>query len=145
MSMGFSGQEYWSGLPYPIPKDLPNPGIEPMSYISCIGSWVLYHYYCLGSMWVQLPNLSCTVTEGSRSHWQLFQTIPVLDLWHLCLCWPLNYSSQWWQKFLMGKNVPQKKTNQDHIQGWLNRPSPFPSCLLMLEIFFDLNEILFIP
>ena len=30
-SMGFSRQEYWSGLPFPPPGDLPNPGIEPMS------------------------------------------------------------------------------------------------------------------
>ena len=29
MSMGFSRQEYWSGLPFPSPGDLPNPGIEP--------------------------------------------------------------------------------------------------------------------
>ena len=28
LSMGFSRQEYWSGLPYPPPGDLPNPGIE---------------------------------------------------------------------------------------------------------------------
>ena len=30
-SMGFSRQEYWSGLPFPPPGDLPNPGIEPRS------------------------------------------------------------------------------------------------------------------
>ena len=29
LSMGFSRQEYWSGLPCPPPRDLPNPGIEP--------------------------------------------------------------------------------------------------------------------
>ena len=28
LSMGFSGQEYWSGLPFPPPGDLPHPGIE---------------------------------------------------------------------------------------------------------------------
>ena len=28
LSMGFSRQEYWSGLPFPSPGDLPNPGIE---------------------------------------------------------------------------------------------------------------------
>ena len=28
-SMGFSRQEYWSGLPFPSPGDLPDPGIEP--------------------------------------------------------------------------------------------------------------------
>jgi len=30
-SMGFSRQEHWSGLPFPSPGDLPNPGIEPRS------------------------------------------------------------------------------------------------------------------
>ena len=30
-SMGFSRQEYGSGLPFPSPADLPNPGIEPRS------------------------------------------------------------------------------------------------------------------
>ena len=29
LSMEFSRQEYWSGLPFPSPGDLPNPGIEP--------------------------------------------------------------------------------------------------------------------
>ena len=31
LSMGFSRQEYWSGLPFSSPGDLPNPGIEPGS------------------------------------------------------------------------------------------------------------------
>ena len=30
-SLGFSRQEYWSGVPFPSPGDLPNPGIEPGS------------------------------------------------------------------------------------------------------------------
>ena len=30
-SMGFSRQEYWSGLPFPSPGDLPDPGVEPRS------------------------------------------------------------------------------------------------------------------
>ena len=29
--MGFSRQEYWSGLPFPYPGDLPDPGIKPRS------------------------------------------------------------------------------------------------------------------
>ena len=29
--LGFPQKEYWSGLPFPSPRDLPNPGIEPMS------------------------------------------------------------------------------------------------------------------
>ena len=31
LSMGFSRQEYWNGLPFPSPGDLPDPGIEPGS------------------------------------------------------------------------------------------------------------------
>ena len=31
LSVGFSRQEYWSGLPFPTPGDLPDPGIEPRS------------------------------------------------------------------------------------------------------------------
>ena len=31
LSMGFSRQDYWSGLPFPSPGDLPDPGIEPRS------------------------------------------------------------------------------------------------------------------
>ena len=34
LSMGFSRQEYWSGLPCPHPRDLPDPGIEPVSLTS---------------------------------------------------------------------------------------------------------------
>ena len=34
LSMGFSGQESWSGLPHPPPEDLPDPGIEPSSLSS---------------------------------------------------------------------------------------------------------------
>ena len=31
LSMGFLRQEYWSGLPFPSPGDLPDPGNEPTS------------------------------------------------------------------------------------------------------------------
>ena len=34
LSMGFSRQEYWNGLPRPPPGDLPDPGIEPTSPVA---------------------------------------------------------------------------------------------------------------
>ena len=34
LSMEFSRQEYWSGLPFPSPGDLPDPGIKPGSFKS---------------------------------------------------------------------------------------------------------------
>ena len=34
LSMRFPGQKYWSGLPFPPPGDLPDPGIEPVTLAS---------------------------------------------------------------------------------------------------------------
>ena len=45
--MGFSRCEYWSGLPFPSPGDLPDPGIEPRSPALAGGSLPLNH---LGSV-----------------------------------------------------------------------------------------------
>ena len=42
--MGFPRQEYWSGLLFPSPGDLPDPGIEPVC-VSSIGRVVLYHFH----------------------------------------------------------------------------------------------------
>ena len=43
LSMGFSRQEYWSGLPCPLPRDLSNPGMEPVLLLSpCIDRRILY-------------------------------------------------------------------------------------------------------
>ena len=54
LSMEFPRQEYWSGLPFPTPGDLSNPGIEPMSPVPCaladrlplrhLGSLYIYTY-----------------------------------------------------------------------------------------------------
>ena len=43
-SMGFSRQEYWSGLLCLPPGDLLNPRTEPVSHVSCISRWILYHW-----------------------------------------------------------------------------------------------------
>ena len=47
LSMGFSRKEYWSGLPFPPPGDLPDPGIEPTSPAS--RRQILYHCTTLPS------------------------------------------------------------------------------------------------
>ena len=44
LSMGFSRQEYWSGLIFPTPRDLPDWGITPISLMSpALASGFLYH------------------------------------------------------------------------------------------------------
>ena len=49
LSMEFSRQEHWSGLPFPIPWDLLNPGIEPVSLVSPVtGGFFITNaiYFC---------------------------------------------------------------------------------------------------
>ena len=59
-SMGFSRQEYWSGLPFPSPGDLPDPGIEPRSPALPAGALPsepfvkLYVNICLFNCWIWL-------------------------------------------------------------------------------------------
>ena len=65
LSMGFSRQEYWSGLPFPSPGDLPHPGIEPES----LGSPALAdRFFTTSSTWEAccfkqlcfIPSYHCT-------------------------------------------------------------------------------------
>ena len=50
LSMGFSRQEHWCGLPFPSPEDLPNPGIKPMSPALQAASLSLSHLGTPGGM-----------------------------------------------------------------------------------------------
>ena len=44
LSMGFPRQVSWSALPFLPPGDLSHPGIEWVSYVSCIGGQIIYHW-----------------------------------------------------------------------------------------------------
>ena len=68
LSMGFSRQEYWSGLPFPSPGDLPEPGIKPTSPVS--PALAVRFFTTDVYSWVKLPqnlfsnkalNISCSV------------------------------------------------------------------------------------
>ena len=60
LSMGFSRQEYWSGLPFPSPGDLPNPGIEPRSPILQADS-LPTELHCTCHFPIQLIRETCRV------------------------------------------------------------------------------------
>ena len=51
LSVGFSRQEYWSGVPYPPSGDLPNPGIELMSLAS---SALAGRFFTISATWEAL-------------------------------------------------------------------------------------------
>ena len=69
LSMGFSRQDYWRGLPFPPPGNIPDPGFEPISFISCIGR--------------RVP--TSTTWEALQSPWDLF--IEYCPVPHCAMCW----------------------------------------------------------
>ena len=74
-SMGFSRQEYWSGLPFPSSGELPNPGIKP-------GSPTLWADALPSEPQGQpqsLPNVSPFMTNRGRCKQRMLPTIPVLQ------------------------------------------------------------------
>ena len=71
LSIGFSRQEYWSGLPWPPPRDLPNPWLElHLPLLRC--RWILYHWVTEGSMVDYLHALY--ISHLNLGVWQFFNT-----------------------------------------------------------------------
>ena len=63
LSMGFSRQEYWSGLPFPSPGDLPNPGIEPGSPALQADAFTLSHQGSLSGIYTPAHTRARTRTR----------------------------------------------------------------------------------
>ena len=59
MSMGFPKQEYWSGLPFPSPGDLTDPGIEPTTP-ALAGEFFLLSHQGNALIWYLLSDLITT-------------------------------------------------------------------------------------
>ena len=76
--LGFSRQEYWSGLPCPPPGDHPDPGIKPVSLVSPASAG---RFFTTGTTW-EAPNPYPLAPNHSR--WAA--DMSVLS-WQLCLRW----------------------------------------------------------
>ena len=68
LSMGFLKQEYWSWLPFPPLGDLLDPDIKPVSCVSCIGRWILYHWATWEARRQGSVQFSCSVMTNSLRH-----------------------------------------------------------------------------
>ena len=65
LSMGFSRQENWSGLPCPPPGDLPDPGTKPQSPALQVDSLPLSHWGSLNMcICINIKSLCCTVSRN---------------------------------------------------------------------------------
>ena len=99
LSMEFSRQEYWSGLPFPPPGDLLNPGIKPEFFTSpaLAGRFFTIQFSSVQSLscvqlfvtpWTTARQASLSITN-SRSLLRLMSIELVMPSNHLILCHPL--------------------------------------------------------
>ena len=116
LSMGFSRQEYWSGLPFPPPEERPNPGIEPWSPASQAdylpfelhGSLLLSLYPNKRSIHFKIPLMRKKqrhyfTNKGPSSQSYRFSSSHV---W----MWELDYKESWAPKNLWFWTVVLEKT-----------------------------------
>ena len=118
LSMGFSRQEYWSGLPFPSPGDLPNPVIKLASLLHC--GRILYclgrqgssiHYYI--SPWnVKDKDVACSLTRGLLSLVKSSAFLSFRSCYQepLCSFWIMSVCILWILWFLIQQNNQNFKT-----------------------------------
>ena len=75
--MGFPRQEYWSGVQFPSPGDLPNPGIKPMSPVLARGFFTLSYHHTIEQFhcWVIYPTRTKTLICKDFSSVQLLSCV----------------------------------------------------------------------
>ena len=84
LSMEFSRQEYWSGLPFPTPRDLPDP--RKCLLHLCIGRWILYHHTTYTGVYKYIYVCMCEYIEDICIY--LYGLLWCFSWYRLCLrCW----------------------------------------------------------
>ena len=129
LSMGFSREEYWSGLPFPSPGDLPDPGIQPTSFTSpalagrffiTSATWKMPRHHTQTrkhqEAWKRL--LLFSLCFSSRIPLSPFASVPVhthaeTNPWKDCL----NYSAYaglipWWWGQSSLKYIPSRRSKK---------------------------------
>ena len=78
--MGFSRQEYWSGLPFPSPGDLPDPGIE----LTLLASPALEGiFFTTSTSWEALKSIQLHLLWATLKFWLVnFMTLKMIE-WEL--------------------------------------------------------------
>ena len=135
LSMGFSRQDYWSGLPCPPPGDLPNPGIKPTSFMppalaggffTTSATWeaplVWYPFLDLiDSSFLFLPwTLSGSITSPCLTVSSLSSYCKEVQFSHVWLCDPMECSTP---GFPVHYQLPEFTQTHVHWVGNVIQPS----------------------
>ena len=83
LSMAFSRQEYWDGLPYPPPGGFPNPGIKPASLTSLESASGFFTASATRQLWLPHIQLDCSI-------FLRLLPLPVTTMMNVQFCGPLK-------------------------------------------------------
>ena len=116
--MGFSRQEYWSGLPFPFPGDLLNPGIEPRSHT--LQADFFYHLSHQGSPYSAAAGLKCPESDNSPKSQASGTTIFVYIALHVQSTCPsstlLSRTKALWAGLTTMAGVTQPSRQMRHLR-----------------------------
>ena len=131
--MGFSWQEYWSGLLWHPPGDLPDSGIETVSLVSSIGGQALYHqHYLESSGLVQFSPVAqscptlCDPLDCSMPGFPVHHQLPG--------AYSNSYPLSWWCYQTISSSVsPSPSFNLSQHQGLFKRATSLHQVAKVLE------------
>ena len=113
LSMGFSRQKYWSGLPFPTPGYLPDPGTEPVSLTSPASAGGFFT-----SAPPRKPPLPHPPKKPSPFSWKIIQfsyvmvfsyrSLPSINFFRIFLMWKFLHlpTLGWWSFFFFPQTLP---------------------------------------
>ena len=114
--MGFSRQEYWSGLPFPSPEDLLDPGIEPTSPVFL--AWA-DGFLTTSATWTTAINaLAQILFTGSVSSLQILCAL----LLKACICDLQRAALGYWRHFLSNSYCCKTESAQEVMSTPLTPP-----------------------
>ena len=136
--MGFSRQEYWSGLPFPSPGDLPNPGTEPMSPTLSAVSLPLSHH---GSPLEMYTPRKCSLYSTSTIFNIRALQSNSLPSFYICINWTLrevNLRSRRWVGtvsfgFLQSYAIPNNRGSLFGVRAGHHHAKAYSKCLFFFS------------
>ena len=118
LSMGFSRQEYWNGLPCPPPGNLPNPGIKPASPVSPFYLSTCYLFIHMSYRFCFLENPNQYILDR-RIMWLKNREQIQLDTYFFkCIFFFYSIFNNLWYQLFENNKKKRKKSLHARLDHW---------------------------
>ena len=132
--MGFSRQEYWSGLPFPSPGDLPDPGIEPGSHSFQADAWTSEPPWHLKTT---EPGTGCALSYWIRLL-LLLESLTKLSRMYMHVTWVWASSRRLWRTGKPGLLQSMGSQSRSQLSDWTKTISLCTQTYLLLFLYLSI-------